>query len=162
MSAAVEALRSTGGDTVLASLLSPTADAPIMLPAYLDCWVQTNPAPAVEPDVALFLHGPQREMADVQICWRGDLPETDEPRKWTDVLTLCPPTSAECLPVPIHVFREWLTSSGKFDDRSSDVGESQPSPEKKSEEARGLHALIWRGPEDAAWADEGSALRPGD
>ena len=75
MSAAVDSIRSTGTDEALAAMLSPTTDAPVLLPAYLDCWVQTNPSPAADPDVALFLHGPQREMADVQVCWRGDLDE---------------------------------------------------------------------------------------
>lgn len=162
MSGMVDALRSTGGDKALTALLSPTADAPIMLPAYLDCWAQTNPAPAVEPDVALFLHGPQREMADVQVCWRGDLPDTNESREWTDILTLCPPVSAECLPVPLHVFREWLTTPGKFNDRSGDVGESPEPAEKKPEETRDLNALIWRSPDDAFWADRGAGIRPGD
>ena len=162
MSTAVEALRSTGGDTALAPLLSPTADAPVMLPAYLDCWAQTNPAPAVEPDVSLFLHGPQREMADVQVCWRGDLPEAAKVDEWTEILTLCPPSSAECLPVPLHVFREWLNSRGKFDDRSSDVAQNLQLIEKKPEEFRDIDALVWRGPDDVFWANQGASIRPGD
>lgn len=162
MSAAVDALRSTGGDKALEALLSPTADAPIMLPAYLDCWVQTNPAPAIEPEVALFLHGPQREMADVQVCWRGDLPEVADQGEWTDILTFCPPTSAECLPVPLHVFLEWLNTGGKFDDRSSDVVESRQPAEKKPEESREIDALVWRSPDDVFWAAQGTGIRPGD
>ena len=121
MSTAVDALRTTGGNETLEGMLSPTGDAPVLLPAYLDCWVQTNPAPAADPDVALFLHGPQRGMADVQVCWRGDLPESANGDEWADILSLCPPTTAECLPVPLHVFRDWLCSRGKFEDSSGDV-----------------------------------------
>jgi len=163
MTAAVDALRASGGDEALAPLLSPTAHAPILLPAYLDCWVQTNPVPAADPDVALFLHGPQREMADVQVCWRGDLPEVADEDEWADILSLCPPTTAECLPVPLHVFRDWLGSRGKFEDSSGDVVEIQQQPDKReNEEMRGIAALVWRGPEDRFFAHRAADLRPGD
>ena len=163
MTAAVDALRATASEETLAAMLSPTGDAPVMLPAYLDCWVQTNPAPAADPDVALFLHGPQREMADVQVCWRGDLPEAANEGEWADILSLCPPTAAECLPVPLHVFRDWLGSRGKFEDSSGDVAETQEVPDrKKKEEERGVPALVWRGPDDRSFAHRAADLRPGD
>ena len=66
MAAELQALREAKGDDALASMLSPTANAPVLLPAYLDCWVQSNPAPAADPEVAIFLHGPERDMADVE------------------------------------------------------------------------------------------------
>jgi CRISPR-associated endonuclease/helicase Cas3 len=163
MTAVVDSLCATGGYEAFAALLSPTTDAPVLLPAYLDCWVQTNPSPAADPDVALFLHGPQREMADVQVCWRGDLPEATSEDEWTDILSLCPPTTAECLPVPLHVFRDWLGSRGKFEDSSGDVVEiQQPSDKKKNEEERGIVALVWRGPDDRFFAHCASDFRPGD
>lgn len=163
MTAAVDALRATGGEETLAAMLSPTGDAPVLLPAYLDCWVQTNPTPAADPDVALFLHGPQREMADVQVCWRGDLPDAANEDEWADILSLCPPATAECLPVPLHVFRDWLGSRGKFEDSSGDVAEIQELPDKKKkEEERGVPALVWRGPDDRFFAHRAADLRPGD
>jgi CRISPR-associated endonuclease/helicase Cas3 len=163
MAAAVDALRATGGEESLTQLLSPTNDAPILLPAYLDCWVQTNPAPAADPDVALFLQGPQREMADVQVCWRGDLPEMASESEWAEILSLCPPTTAECLPVPLHVFRDWLKSRGKFEDFSGDAPGNQPPPEKKKdEEERGIVTFVWRGPDDCFFSQKGAKLRPGD
>lgn len=163
MTAAVDSFRVTAGEDALAAMLSPTADAPVLLPAYLDCWVQTNPAPAADPEVALFLHGPQREMADVQVCWRGDLPEETNPEQWTDILSLCPPTTAECLAVPLHVFRSWLGSRGKFQDTSSDVVELQAPPEKKKNmETRDVAALVWRGPDERFFATGPGSLRPGD
>lgn len=163
MTAAVDSLRAIGGDEALVAMCSPTGDAPVLLPAYLDCWVQTNPAPAADPDVALFLHGPQREMADVQVCWRGDLPEAENEDEWADILSLCPPTTAECLPVPLHIFRDWLGSRGKFEDSSGDVAEIQELPDKKKkEEERGIPALVWRGPDDRFFAHRAAGLRPGD
>jgi len=163
MTAAVDSLRATGTHEALAAMLSPTTDAPVLLPAYLDCWVQTNPSPAADPDVALFLHGPQREMADVQVCWRGDLPDAVSEDDWTDILSLCPPTTTECLPVPLHVFRAWLGSRGKFEDSSGDVVEiQQPPDKKKNEEERGTIAFVWRGPNDSFFANRAADLRPGD
>jgi len=163
MSAAVDALRVTDSEETFAAMLSPTGDAPILLPAYLDCWVQTNPAPAADPDVALFLHGPQREMTDVQLCWRGDLPDTASEEEWGDILSLCPPSAAEGLPVPLHVFRNWLGSRGKFEDSSGDVAENQEARDKKKkEEDRGVPALIWRGPADRLFARRAADLHPGD
>jgi CRISPR-associated endonuclease/helicase Cas3 len=125
--------------------------------------VQTNPTPAADPDVALFLHGPRRETADVQVCWRGDLPDTENEDEWADILSLCPPNAVEGLPVPLHVFRDWLGSRGKFEDFSSDVGESQEAPDKKKkEEIRDVRALVWRGPDDRFFARHAVGLRPGD
>jgi CRISPR-associated endonuclease/helicase Cas3 len=163
MTTAVEAFRRTNGNKAFAELLSPTGDAPVLLQAYLDCWVQTNPTPAADPDVALFLHGPQREMADVQVCWRGDLPADAKEDDWADILSLCPPTTAECLPVPLHIFRDWLSSQGKFEDSSGDVAEMHEPPDKKQkEEERGVLALVWRGPNDRFFTHHGADLRPGD
>jgi CRISPR-associated endonuclease/helicase Cas3 len=163
MSTAIDLIRATGTDEALAAMLSPTTDAPVLLPAYLDCWVQTNPSPAAEPDVALFLHGPQREMADVQVCWRGDLPEATSDDDWADILSLCPPTTAECLPVPLPVFRDWLGSKGEFKDESGDVVECEkPAERKKDEEHRGIPAFVWRGPDDRFFTHRAADLRPGD
>lgn len=163
MGAAVDALRASGSEEALVAMCSPTSDAPVLLPAYLDCWVQTNPAPAADPDVALFLHGAQREMADVQVCWRGDLPEAENEDEWADILSLCPPTTAECLPVPLPIFRDWLGSRGKFEDSSGDVAEIQELlAKKKEEEERGIPALVWRGPDDCFFAHRAAGLRPGD
>ena len=163
MTTAIDNLRTTSGKDVFAAMLSPTGGAPVLLPAYLDCWVQTNPAPAADPDVALFLHGPKREMADVQVCWRGDLPEVESEDEWADILSLCPPATAECLPVPLHIFRDWLGSSGKFEDLSGDVAEIQELPDKKKkEEERGVPALVWRGPDDRFFTHRTADLRPGD
>jgi len=168
MTASVDTFRANCSDEAFADLLSPTADAPVLLPAYLDCWVQTNPSPAADPDVALFLHGPQREMTDVQVCWRGDLPEVAGEEAamegaWADILSLCPPTTGECLPVPLHVFRNWLRSRGEFEDTSSDVVEHEQLPDKKDKvEDRGIPALVWRSPEERFFTRRASDLRPGD
>ena len=156
------------GDSVDA-LNAPSLNAPVMLPAHVDCWVQTAPEPRPSPDVALFLHGPREGVADVQVCWRADIDLTTEDGRADalEVLRLCPPSSFESLPVPIGVFRRWL--SGELaDDDSSDVegterdtdqtGEGSPSEE---------HSVVrWRGPRDTQVENGITAdprrIRPGD
>src|SRR5690606_38820850 len=61
----------TGDD--LAKLLAPKPKAPTLLPAYLDLWAQTSPAPSQVPDVSLWLHGPASGPPEVQVVWRADL-----------------------------------------------------------------------------------------
>lgn len=165
MSSAIDSLGATGSDRGVGPMFSPTTDAPVLLPAYLDCWVQTNPVPAADPDVALFLHGTQHEMAEVQVCWRGDLPEPVSENDWADILSLCPPTTAECLPLPLRVLYDWLNSRGHFEDASGDVSESQRSADnKKLEESRGINAFVWRGPKanERFFLQNPGDLRPGD
>ena len=162
MAAELQGLENAKGDDALASMLSPTANAPVLLPAYLDCWVQTNPAPAVDPDIALFLHGPERDMAEVQVCWRADLPEAFREETWIETLSLCPPTSAECLPVPVQVFRAWLSGQSGFEDLSGDAEESVEVPDRKKLAETAGAALIWRGPQMSRAVLKVDDISPGD
>ena len=52
-------------------LVARPQTAPVLLPAHLDAWAQTSPLPAADPDVALWLHGPKKDVADVQIVLAG-------------------------------------------------------------------------------------------
>lgn len=85
-----------GDPELLKRLNSPAPDAPIMLPAYLDCWVQTSPVPCPDPDVSIFLHGPNRGAPEVQVLWRADLDlqETDS-AVWVRTVDLCQPATAD-------------------------------------------------------------------
>ena len=106
----------------LGDFTAPSADAPVMLPAHVDCWAQTAPEPEPTPDVAVFLHGPRDSAPDIQVCWRADLDLTNEEtqRHAIESLALCPPGSAETLPVPIGAFKRWL-AGGPSEDDSGDV-----------------------------------------
>ncbi len=108
----------------LFQLNAPTSHAPVMLPAHLDCWVQTAPEPVPTPDISVFLHGPERASADVQACWRADLDLDASEERALEILTLCPPAVGECLPVPIWFMRRWLT--GKCRHRYS-AGDAVPA-----------------------------------
>jgi CRISPR-associated endonuclease/helicase Cas3 len=124
--------------------------APLMFPAHVDCWAQTNPAPAADADVAPFLHGPKAiDPADVQIVWRADLP--DEWEDWLDVLKAAPPLSTEALPLPMRAARQWLAGGNAtvWDQEGAADGEEPANPKR-------LH-WIWRGPDQKA-----ERIRPGD
>lgn len=54
------------------SLSFQGVDAAVLLPAHVDMLVQTNPTPQPSPLVELFLHGPKRGVADVQIVIAGN------------------------------------------------------------------------------------------
>lgn len=154
------------GDS-LAALNAPSLDAPVMLPAHVDCWAQTAPPPRPSPDVAPFLHGPREGATDIQICWRADLDLANEETQAHAIesLSLCPPSSGETLPVPIAVFKRWL--SGKdTEDNSADV-EGIPAEAGASEEgssATGHRVIRWRGTETNREdiTSKPAEIRPGD
>ncbi len=110
-------------------LSAPSLDAPVLMPAHLDLLCQTAPRPALEPDIAPYLHGPNRGVPEVRICWRADLPVSRD-RKSNDsdwlndcrqTLAACPPSSAECLSVPLPQFKVWL--QGQEDDHPDESGD---------------------------------------
>ena len=139
----------------LAELNAPAASAPVMLPAHVDCWAQTAPIPRPSPDVAPFLRGPRQGAPDVQVCWRADLDLSSEEGqdRAIETLSLCPPSSGEMLPVPIGVFRRWLSGAEDAEDRSADLPHADESDEEDAEiaferEAGGdasRRVIRWRG-----------------
>jgi CRISPR-associated endonuclease/helicase Cas3 len=176
---ALSAILSEDSGRDLAELNSPRPRAPALLPAHLDAWVQTDPFPDPDPDVAPFLHGPERT-ADIQVIWRSDLPEADlaatpGPPPVEDhvqsladrcarILELVPPSSLEAMPVPLPAARAWLEAGGDgVPEAARDVAdvEGQPTPGRPIATRDGWVALRWRGPEDCAIV-RADQLRPGD
>jgi CRISPR-associated endonuclease/helicase Cas3 len=152
-----------------ANLLSPSAslDAPVMLPAYVDFWCQTSPRPAPDPEVSLFIHGPQAGEPDVQVCWRADLVEGNQ-SDWCDIVALLPPTSAECMSVPISRLRRWLADGIEDSDQGDLLGTRETAATDDSRIARQKQRLneartgvLWRGARDSDVIRELSDLRPG-
>ena len=108
-------------DDLLSSLTAPKPHAPILLPAHLDAWNQTHPRPEPDPEVALWLHGPQRGEPELLLVWRVDVTEAalgetqtegDSGRAARDnliaALAACPPVASEALTLPISAVRRWL------------------------------------------------------
>ena len=142
------------------NLIVTPAEGPLLFPAHLDAWAQTNPAPAADPDVAPFLHGAKAlETADVQIVWRADLENADR-SDWIAMLEAAPPLSTEALPVPIRAARRWLDLE-RTGAAVADVEGVVPA-EDDVRAAGARLALIWRGPERERSTTDMGRLRPGD
>jgi len=145
----------------LAKLNAPSLHAPVMLPAHVDCWAQTAPIPQPTPDVGVFLHGPGNRSADVQVCWRADLGADLEQESWKDILSLVPPSSSECLAVPIHLMRRWLAGDDTLISDQSDI-EGELDADSKGNKFVKREIIRWRGPDESVTVNNAEILRPGD
>lgn len=154
------------------NLLSPSAslNAPVMMPAYIDFWCQTAPKPVPDPDVSLFIHGPKGGEPDVQVCWRADLLEDDHMtrKQWPDVVALLPPTSAECVSLPISRLRRWLTNQiDKMRDYGDVLGVKEANDgsddNNDSDKSSLKHVgVLWRGVKNTKLIASPDDLHPSD
>lgn len=154
-------------------LFSPKAHAPILLPSHLDAWVQTAPLPEPDPDVALWLHGPERGLADVQIVWRADLTLELLERAAADTradaerakdvaigrVDAMPPLAAEAMAVPFLAARRWLAErpDERREPEFSDVEGGRITDDDQPTSWRPV--LVWRGEQSKVIA--GDQVRPG-
>jgi CRISPR-associated endonuclease/helicase Cas3 len=156
-------------ESILTNLVPPRPHAPILLPAHLDSWVQTNPEPWPDPDVALWLHGPGRGTADCQVVWRADLSE-DLLRAAEDavmaeaVLALVgsvPPSSGEAVAIPHAAASRWLR--GIPEGTVADVEGTRETEDQKPDQPP-RPCLVWRGDDSLVVQGEDldRTLRPGD
>jgi CRISPR-associated endonuclease/helicase Cas3 len=122
----------------LSSLCSPIKHAPVLLPAHLDAWSQTNPRGEPDPDIALWLHGPQRGNAEVRVVWRADIEEEalrdsareDEVKEYAAAsLAVAPPSSLESISMPLSAFRDWIANRGTTGPDFSDVEGAETASE---------------------------------
>ncbi len=154
----VSAVHTATAGIDLGPLNAPTANAPVLFPAHLDSWVQTNPKPTPDPEPALFLHGPKQSgQPDVQVVFRSDL--GDDPDMWIDIVALCPPSTSEAVAVPIGVFKKWLAGI-LVEDKSSDVEGEVTLPEDDEDDAADRFALCWQGPEKSTKISEPKKVQP--
>ena len=156
------------------SSLAPSAsrNAPVMLPAYVDFWCQTSPRPTPDPEVSLFIHGPQSGEPDVQVCWRADLVEDNQRMDWCDVVALLSPTTAECMSVPISRLRRWLIDIGDKADQGDLLGtQNQPAAAEDPRRVKDNQSkrvddsrvgVLWRGDRDSIRINKVDDLQPGD
>lgn len=83
-----------------------SAGAPLLLPTYIEAWVQSNPEPVINPDITPFLQGKNTGYdGNVNLVWRWDCSE--------ETLRIAPPRPAEFLPVPIEAVKAWLAADAK-------------------------------------------------
>ena len=133
-------------------LAAPRADAPVVMPAYLDLWSQTWPRPAADPEVGLFLHGAERASADVSIVWRGDISIEHPTDGLEEAIRLVPPRAAEAINVPLWAARAWLRQARGDSapvDKISDAPEREAEiPEAAGNQGSARCAFRWAGPDD--------------
>ena len=142
-------------------------DAPVLMPGHLDLLCQTSIDPWPDPDVALWLHGPQRIDPEVQVCWRADLvnvankPGSEQEgieivvpnlinERAVHTVSLCPPTSYESLSVPMRRVIAWLNAESKQKRTPADLSGDLPSMSEDAEVRdeslpRHLQPVAWRG-----------------
>ena len=150
---------------LMTRLTAPAPNAPVLMPAHLDILSQTGPRPALEPDIAAYLHGPQRGIPEAQVCWRADLPQLPTNKAdliaWAKtcekVVALCPPSSAECLNVSLPQLRFWLQGIEQSDESGDVIGEKYDAKEspggdthKTAASVTTHYGLIWSGQECSA------------
>lgn len=136
----IEAMDRALEETESFELFAPSDKAPILMPAHIDCLAQTNPRPVPEPDVSLFLRGPERPFAEVRVLWRDDLEGREN---WYDeILSVVPPAVSETLGVPLTYFCSWLSEGDEQAEGLADVAGIQ---ESKSH-GNGINTSIKRGP----------------
>lgn len=143
----------------LAELLAPVAHSPVLLPAHLDAWAQTSPRSSPDPDISLWLHGPQRDAAEVQIVWRADIADDLSDQECTEQLSACRPSTLEAVTVPLAAARAWL--QGRALAIADVVGVVPAENADEHLEEAGKRAFRWTG-DDSKWIKKAFDLRPGD
>jgi CRISPR-associated endonuclease/helicase Cas3 len=146
-------------------LLAPVLEAPVLLPTHLDGWSQTSQRPAPDQDVALWLHGPKENPADVQVVWRAgvDLEEERVPEV-VERLAACRPSSLEAATVPLAAVRRWLTDepAAEIADVVGGIPEEDEERRERRERTWAQVALRWCGDNPDSRAVTADEIRPGD
>ena len=155
MSKRLRAFAADGG--VVDALTAPRRNAPVLMPAYVALWSQTAPVPLCDPEVSLFLHGPDRDPDLVQVLWRADVTKADlDPdagdadararrARWVaELLALAPPLAGEVIELPVWAVRDWLERSATSEERLADVAVAAAS-EEKTAPSRPRRAFRWAG-----------------
>lgn len=99
-----------------ADALSQPAATPLLLPAHLDAWARTGPAPTNDAPLDAFLHGIDSGVAPVSVAWRDGLVDESLSRVGSDeasqVVDSIPVRAEECIEVPLSATRRWLSGLG--------------------------------------------------
>lgn len=136
------------------SLLAPAPMAPILLPSHLDLLCQTSPAPHHEPEPSLYIHGPQRDYASVNVVLR-DLPAGLEKA----TIEAMPPLSTEAASISLAHAISWFRGNSNSEDEDAPAKTEETKEPKQKRE----FPLVWRFAEDeATLLSSVDDLRPGD
>ncbi|MXY52166.1 MAG: type I-U CRISPR-associated helicase/endonuclease Cas3 [Gammaproteobacteria bacterium] len=148
-----------------AALSTQRDDAPVLMPAYLDLWSQTSPAPGADPDVSLFFHGKGAAAGDVSLVWRADIALTDlraaHAEALSRIVALMPPQAAEAVQVPVAAARAFLADRRPQAGAVADIpGQHQDDNPDRSGR---FVAFRWAGTDAGATGlVAATEIRPGD
>jgi len=110
----------------------------------------------------LWLHGPRRSAAKVQIVWRADFADELDASRCEELLTACRPSALEAVTIPLSAARDWLRGEEVSASISDVIAASAPEEindwGKRDQEGR--RAFRWNGGK-GGWI-EASAINPGD
>lgn len=152
-------------------VLAPTTHAPVLLPAHLDALAQTVPGMPVDPDVdvSLWLHGPQKTSADVQVVWRADLPpealagERQSLVFANERLARVRPSALEAMSLPIHAALVWLEEEEDEDGVADLVGSVVVEPTRERGRRSEDRPMVALRREGDGWVPvQARKIRPGD
>lgn len=158
----IQALNALLASVDLTSFNMRQAHAPVLLPAHLDALVQTSPSPALSPDPALLLHGPNTQEEDVQLVWRADLPDDisqDNQVALNATLQVLPPAAHETLSIPLYALKAFLRHEADID--VIDLEGGADKEEQGRENRKGKPVYIWKGKDNGEAADA-NGIRPGN
>lgn len=147
--------------TVPGGLVASPPVLPLLLPAHLDAWTRTSPAPANDPPLDPYLHGIDTSTAPVTVVWRdGLLDALGEPLSADEaqaVVELVAVRSEETAEIPLGAVRAWLMSTSSAP--IGDVEEYDDIPFGDDDAGR----VVLRRSGDGAWRwVPADSLRPGD
>lgn len=147
------------------TMLPPPA-TPVLLPAHIDAWARTSPAPSNDAPLDPYLHGFDNGVAPVAIAWRDGLLEADGSSITRDqanqYLSVVPIQAEECVEAPLSAVRQWLTDAKPTPVSDWDEDEDWDIPFGEDS-----NRAVWRRAElpdgRTQWQLAGPAeIRPGD
>ena len=168
------------------AMCSPNKSAPTLLTPYIDVLSQTSPRPheRYEPEIPLFLHGPDTSSEDIQVVWRADLSQSSEqshtqPQTHTsteslagldptlesayiDAISARPPLPMESLSIPLWAVKKWLSTLSEEGSPTISVPDTEggASPEPADQDGD-IHVLLWRGTDESEIGTPAD-IQPGD
>ncbi|SIS74389.1 type I-G CRISPR-associated helicase/endonuclease Cas3g [Alicyclobacillus vulcanalis] len=149
-------------DPVPDEALSPTEDAPVLMPAHVDLLACTSPVPAADPEVSLYLHGPKRQPDAVSVIWRADIHRVLGHRAVFALLQLVLPRSTEAVELPVWAVKMWLRRGSSADADLADVASQMEDEDLDADRASSREVFRWTGNEDTSAWISANDIRPGD
>ncbi|MFP5230022.1 MAG: type I-U CRISPR-associated helicase/endonuclease Cas3 [Acidobacteriota bacterium] len=142
-------------------LLAPRLEAPVLLPAHLDLLSQTSPVPNADPEVALYLHGPNRTADAVTVVWREDVDsESLSDSQMRRLLLLVPLRTGEGIELPVWAVHQWLTRPKSVYSELTDVPGSPPDVHEAAQGQR-RRIFHWVGDDERSRWIEPREIRAG-